>query len=80
MIKFKYLHIVKCKTIMANSEIIDKILKSLEEGPLYIKQISMKTSISANTAGKYVDILAQSGEVRVDRYANAKRVTLNRRR
>lgn len=74
------MQIVNYKARMANSEIIDKILKSLEEGPLYIKQISLKTSISANTAGKYVDILAQSGEVRVDRYASAKRVTLNRKR
>ena len=64
----------------ANSEIIDKILKTLEDGPLYIKQISLKASVSPNTAGKYVDILAQSGKVRVDRYANAKRVTLNKQR
>lgn len=64
----------------ANSEIIDKILKTLEDGPLYIKQISLKASVSPNTAGKYVDILAQSGEVRVERYASTKRVTLNKRR
>ena len=63
----------------ANSEIIDKILKSLEEGPLYIKQISLKTSVSPNTAGKYVDILAQTGKVKVERYASTKRVSLPRR-
>lgn len=80
MIRFKYLHIVNYKAIMANPEIIDKILKSLEEGPLYIKQISLKASISQNTAGKYIDILAQSGDVKVERYANAKRVTLNKKR
>ena len=68
------------KISTANSEIIDKILKSLKEGPLYIKQISLKASISPNTAGKYVDILAQSGEVRVEKYASTKRVTLNKKR
>jgi Mn-dependent DtxR family transcriptional regulator len=64
----------------ANEEIIDRIKKALEEGPLYIKQISQKASVSPNTAGKYVDIMVQSGIVKVEPYASTKRVRLNDRR
>jgi predicted ArsR family transcriptional regulator len=65
---------------MANENISDKILNALEAGPLYIAQIAEKTLLSKNTVGKYVDILTASGDVKVERYANTKRVSLNRRK
>jgi predicted transcriptional regulator len=61
-----------------NENISWKILKTLEEGPLYITQIAEKTMLSKNTVGKYVDILVASGQVKVEQYANTKLVSLKK--
>lgn len=63
---------------IVNENISEKILKALEKGPLYITQISEKTTLSKNTVGKYVDILVASGQVEVEQYANAKLVSLKK--
>jgi DNA-binding transcriptional ArsR family regulator len=65
------------KREMVNIDITEKILKALKEEPLYISQISEKTSLSKNTVGKYVDILSTAGKVKVQKYANTKLVSLN---
>lgn len=65
---------------MANQDLKNKILKTLEGRPLYFTQISKKTGLSLNTVGKYVEILKAEGEVSVeDDYANVRLVSLKKR-
>ncbi len=64
---------------MANKEIQERILRALENGPLYITQIAKNTSLSKNTVGKYVEILTESGKVGIVEFANTKMVHLNKR-
>ena len=75
--RFKYKNKYLFTFGMVNIDITKKILRALEEEPLYISQISEKTSLSKNTVGKYVDILSASGKVKVQKYANTKLVSLN---
>lgn len=63
---------------MEKDDIITKILTLLQSAnkPFYIKEIAEKLGISANTAGKYVNILDAKGIVRIEKFATAKIVSL----
>lgn len=63
---------------MEKEDIITEILTLLQSAnkPFYIKEIAESLGISANTAGKYVNILDAKGIVKIEKFATAKVVSL----
>ncbi|MHB1492796.1 MAG: winged helix-turn-helix domain-containing protein [Thermoplasmataceae archaeon] len=61
---------------MVNPQIMERIVSALRDGPLYVKEIAKKASISQNTAGKYVEILVQTGKAKSEKYAGTKQISL----
>jgi Mn-dependent DtxR family transcriptional regulator len=63
---------------MEKEDIITEILTLLQSAnkPFYIKEIAERLGISANTAGKYVNILDAKGIVKIEKFATAKVVSL----
>lgn len=53
-----------------------QVLKDAEGGPLMVKEVAERLGVSANTAGKYVDIAEAMNLIRTDRYSTARRVWL----
>lgn len=64
---------------MVSETRVQALLDALKEAhpqPLMIKELAQKVETSANTAGKYVDILEARGLVTVQPYATARQVVL----
>jgi len=52
------------------------VLKEADGGPLKVKEVAEKMGVSANTAGKYVDICEAKRQIRTDWYGTVRRVWL----
>jgi response regulator of citrate/malate metabolism len=63
---------------VSDSGTTDRLLEALRQSgrPLMIKEVAQKMGVSANTAGKYVDICEAHGIVKVTKYATARQVSL----